>query len=223
MAWRPAHASSTTATNERLPLIVVGVVLVTFLVLVPVLRSTLLPAIAVGLNVITVAATFGILSFLFVGDDPVLGTTGALDVISACSAFAIIFALSIDYQVFLLARMREGYVLTQDPIQAIRFGIEHTGRIVTGAALIMLGVFAAFATTRRRQRPAVRGRAGHRRSSSTRRWCGSCCCRQPCASRVHGRGGCRTGSSASLPELDVEGVAYMRTRAEMDTRAADVW
>jgi RND superfamily putative drug exporter len=112
--------------------------------LIPILRSLVLPLIAVVLNLITVAVGFGVLTLLFVGHDPPLGGAGSLDVISAAGIFAITFSLSIDYQVFLLSRMREGLVRTQDSDAAITYGIEKTARVVTGAAAIMISVFVAF-------------------------------------------------------------------------------
>ncbi len=132
-------------TSGRLPLLVAMICLVTYLLLVVVLRSLFLPAIAVLLNLVTVAAAFGVLSLLFVGDSPPLGGAGALDVLSVASIFTITFALSIDYQVFLLTRMREEFVRTQSNESAIEFGIAKTARVVTGAAAIMVGVFTAFA------------------------------------------------------------------------------
>jgi RND superfamily putative drug exporter len=132
--------------KTRIPLLVIGICLVTYLMLVPIMRSLLLPAIAVVLNLITVGMGFGILVLLFaVGDDPLLGGAGALDVIAVGAIFAISFALSIDYQVFLLTRMREEFVRTQSNDAAIEFGISKTATIVTGAALIMIAVFSAFA------------------------------------------------------------------------------
>jgi putative drug exporter of the RND superfamily len=112
---------------------------------VPILRSLVLPAVAVGLNLVTVAAGFGVLTLLFVGDNPLLGGAGALDAITIAGIFSITFALSIDYQVFLLTRMREEFVRTQSANQAIEFGIQKTAKVVTGAAAIMIAVFVAFA------------------------------------------------------------------------------
>ena len=133
-------------TNTRIPLLVIGICLVTYLMLVPIMRSLLLPAIALVLNLITVGMAFGILVVLFaVGDDPLLGGAGRLDVIAVAAIFAITFALAIDYQVFLLTRMREEFVRTQSNDAAIEFGISKTAAIVTGAALIMIAVFSAFA------------------------------------------------------------------------------
>ena len=210
------------STKSRLPLIIVGVALVTFLALIAVLRSVLLAAIAVGLNLLTVFTMFGVLTFLYVGSHPVLGMTGGLDVISTVCIFAITFALSIDYQVFLLARMREGYLESQDPLLAIRFGVEHTARIVTGAALIMLATFAAFGTTdvsNVQEFGIGLGAAIAVDASIVRlvilpavlRLCGARTWWLP--DRLERR----------LPELDVEGFAYVRARNELATRAADVW
>jgi hypothetical protein len=94
---------------------------------------------------ITVAMGFGILVVLFaVGDEPLLGGAGSLDVIAVASIFAVTFALAIDYQVFVLTRMREELVRTQSNDAAIEFGISKTAAVVTGAALIMIAVFSAF-------------------------------------------------------------------------------
>jgi RND superfamily putative drug exporter len=133
----------------RIPLLVVAISAVTYLLLVLILRSLFLPAIAVALNLITVGGGFGILILLFV-DNPITGDwlpfggSGSLDAIAVAGIFAITFALSIDYQVFLLTRMREEFVRTQSNDAAIDFGITKTAKIVTGAALIMIAVFSAF-------------------------------------------------------------------------------
>jgi RND superfamily putative drug exporter len=125
-------------------LLILALAGVTYLVLVGVLRSLLLPALAVGLNLLTVAAAFGVLVLLFEGSAP-LGGPGFLDAIMVSGVFSIVFGLSIDYEVFLLARMREGYALTGTTDGAIAYGLRHTAGVVTGAALIMTGVFVAFA------------------------------------------------------------------------------
>jgi putative drug exporter of the RND superfamily len=132
-------------TSARIPLLVIAISLVTYLGLVSILRSLLLPLVAVALNLFTVGAAFGVLTVLFVGADPPLGGAGALDVITVAAIFAIAFALSIDYQVFLLTRMREEFVRTGSTEAAINFGVDRTGGVVTGAAVIMISVFLAFA------------------------------------------------------------------------------
>jgi RND superfamily putative drug exporter len=131
--------------RTRVPLIILAICLVTYLALIPILRSVVLPAIAVGLNLLTVAAAFGVLTLLFVGDNPPLGGAGKLDIVTVTGIFVVTFALSIDYQVFLLTRMREEYVRTQSHTAAVEFGISKTARVVTGAAAIMVSVFVAFA------------------------------------------------------------------------------
>jgi RND superfamily putative drug exporter len=131
-------------TFGRFWMLVLGLAVVTYVVLVAVLRSLLLPLLAVVLNLLTVAAAFGVLVVLFQGDAP-LGGPGFLDTIMVAGIFSVVFGLSIDYEVFLLARMREGRELTGTTDGAIAYGLQHTASVVTGAALIMTGVFVAFA------------------------------------------------------------------------------
>ena len=218
----PESLQFTDQTNSRLPWIIFGIALVTFLALVAVLRSVLLAGIAVGLNMLSVATMFGALSFLYSGSHPILGRTGGIDVISIVSIFAITFALSIDYQVFLLTRMREGYLESQDAVRAIRYGVERTARIVTGAALIMLATFGAFATTSisNIQQIGVGLATAIAVDASLVRLV-----ILPAILYVLDK---RTWwlpdrLERRLPELDVEGFAYVRARSELASRAADVW
>jgi RND superfamily putative drug exporter len=133
-------------TRDRIPFIIAIITLVTFLVLVVVLRALLLAAIAVALNLLTVGVAFGILTLLFhVPDGWPLGGHTYVDAVGACMIFAIVFGLSIDYAVFLLSRMREHYEAGADNATAIHYGLEKTARVITGAAAIMLGVFVVFA------------------------------------------------------------------------------
>jgi RND superfamily putative drug exporter len=133
-------------TRDRIPWIIAVITLVTFLVLVVVLRALLLAAIAVGLNLLTVGVAFGILTLLFhVPADWPLGGHSYVDAVGASMIFALVFGLSIDYAVFLLSRMRERYDAGDDNATAVRFGLEKTARVITGAAAIMLAVFAIFA------------------------------------------------------------------------------
>jgi RND superfamily putative drug exporter len=133
-------------TRDRIPLIIAIITLVTFLVLVVVLRALLLAAIAVALNLLTVGVAFGILTLLFhVPEGWPLGGHTYVDAVGACMIFAIVFGLSIDYAVFLLSRMREHYDAGADNAAAVSYGLEKTARVITGAAAIMLGVFVVFA------------------------------------------------------------------------------
>ena len=119
--------------------------MLTYLALVAIFRSLVLPAIAVLLNAGTVLAAFGVLALTFQGDDPLLGGPGFLDAISVFGTLSIVFGLSIDYAVFLISRMREGYALTGTTEGAVTYAINGTARIITGAAAIMSGVFLALA------------------------------------------------------------------------------
>jgi RND superfamily putative drug exporter len=133
-------------TTERIPFVIAAIALVTFLVLVLVLRAIPLAAIAVGLNLLTVGVAFGILTVLFhVPDDWPLGGHSYVETVGAMMIFAVVFGLSIDYAVFLLSRMREHYDRESDHKAAIQFGLAKTAAVITGAAAIMMAVFIAFA------------------------------------------------------------------------------
>ena len=125
---------------------ILAITLVTFLVLVVVLRALPLAAIAVALNLLTVAVAFGVLILLFgVPAGWPLGGHAYVDAIGAAGIFGIVFGLSIDYAVFLLTRMRESQEAGATNEEAIAFGLERTARVITGAAAIMVAVFIAFA------------------------------------------------------------------------------
>ncbi len=133
------------ATESRYVPLALLLSVVTFLVLLAAFRAPLLALLAVLLNLVTVGASIGVLVILFQGDNPLLGGSGELDAISLMGVFAIVFGLSIDYEVFIISRMLEGRRLTGTTDGAIRHSIEKTARIITGAAFIMAAVFLAFA------------------------------------------------------------------------------
>jgi len=132
-------------TTARFPFLVLVLVLVTFLVLLIVFRSPVLAFCAVVLNLVTVGAAVGVLIICFQTSPPLLGGPGYLDAIALSGLFAIIFGLSIDYEVFLISRLIEGRALTGTTEGAIRYSLEKTATIITGAAFIMAAVFLAFA------------------------------------------------------------------------------
>ena len=121
---------------------------ISFLLLLLVFRSIIVPLKAMILNLLSVGATYGILVLVFIkgiGED--LGLFTQFDIIEAwipLFLFAILFGLSMDYHVFLLSRIRERYDQTQDNTGSVAFGIRSTGRLITGAALIMVAVFWSF-------------------------------------------------------------------------------
>lgn len=133
-------------THEKIPTIVAAITLATFLVLVLLLRALPLAAIAVGLNLATVAVAFGVLTALsYLPEDVPLGGHEHVNAVGAVMIFGIVFGLSIDYAVFLLVRMREHHEEHGDNAGAIEFGLDKTARVITGAAAIMMAVFIAFA------------------------------------------------------------------------------
>lgn len=139
----PAEDDVNTAIRDQSPMIRLALALVTFVILVPVVRSLVLPLLAALINVLTVGATFGLLSLLFNGS--LLGGPGYVDTTVLPATMIVIFGLAIDYEVFIFARMREEYVRTGSPSAAVTNGLRQTGHVVTGAALIMIAVFLAFA------------------------------------------------------------------------------
>jgi RND superfamily putative drug exporter len=119
--------------------------LVTALVLILVLRSLLIPFLAALLNVLTVAATFGFLALLF--DGSLLGGPGYVDAAVLPATIMVVFGLAIDYEVFIFSRMREEYLRTGSSESAVAGGLARTAPVVTGAAIIMIVVFLAFAVS----------------------------------------------------------------------------
>jgi putative drug exporter of the RND superfamily len=134
------------ATKSRLPFVVGSIVLITFLMLVALLRAPLLAALAVGLNLLSVAAAIGVVTLACeIPAGYPLGGHPYIDTVGAAAIFGVTFGLSIDYAVFLLARMREHYGRHGDNAAAIRFGLGRTAGVITGAAAIMAAVFVSFA------------------------------------------------------------------------------
>jgi uncharacterized membrane protein YdfJ with MMPL/SSD domain len=132
-----------------LPIVLVFVLGLSFVLLTLAFRSVVIAATAIGLNLLSVAAAYGLLVLVFQkgAGSGILGFR-QVDVIEAwvpLFLFAVLFGLSMDYQVFLLSRIRERYSQTRDTTDAITFGITSTARIITGAALIIVAVFAGFA------------------------------------------------------------------------------
>ncbi len=135
------------ATEARLPLVLGAFVLFTLLALVVILRAPLLALLTVVLNLASVAAAIGVMSLVCkIPEGYPLGGHPYIDTVGAGAIFGVTFGLSIDYAVFLIARMRERYDVDGDNRAAIEFGLEKTAGVITGAAAIMIAVFVAFAT-----------------------------------------------------------------------------
>ena len=135
--------------SQSVPWAVLIVVLVTALVLFLTFGSVFLPIKAVLMSLISISASFGALVFIFQQGhlESLLGfnASGALGAWLPVIMFAILFGLSMDYEVLLLSRIRERYLAHGDNTRAVAEGIGLTGGIITGAALIMVAVFGAFA------------------------------------------------------------------------------
>ena len=139
------------AIYSRFPWIIAFVVGVTGLVLFLMLRSAVLPVKAVIMNVCSLLAGYGAMVWIF-QEGHLQGlfqftATGAIDAELPVVLFCTVFGVSMDYEVFLLSRMREEWDLTHDNIRAVSFGLARTGRIVTSAALIIVVVGLSFAFT----------------------------------------------------------------------------
>jgi uncharacterized membrane protein YdfJ with MMPL/SSD domain len=131
--------------------IVLFVLALSFLVLMLMLRSLLLPLKAVLMNLLSIGAAFGILVAVFQWGwfDSLLGfeSQGALDTINVPLIFAIVFGLSMDYEVFLMSRIRERYMRHGDNERAVAEGLSTSARTISSAALIMTCVFSVFVLT----------------------------------------------------------------------------
>jgi RND superfamily putative drug exporter len=151
-----AHVGGQTASfadlsdrvQDRLPLFIVAVVLLSFVLLMIVFRSILVPLKAALLNLLSIGAAYGVLVMVFQWEwgASLIGLEAAVPIVSFIPMlmFAIVFGMSMDYEVFLLSRVREHYLATGDNHAAVVHGLASTARVITSAALIMVSVFLGF-------------------------------------------------------------------------------
>jgi putative drug exporter of the RND superfamily len=134
--------------SAKMPLFFLAIIGLSFLLLMLAFRSLLIPATAAVMNLFAAGASFGIVVAIFqwgwFSEALGIGTGGPIDAFLPVLFFAILFGLSMDYQVFLVSRMHEEWVHTADNPRAIRVGQAETGGIITAAALIMIAVFGGF-------------------------------------------------------------------------------
>lgn len=132
----------------RLPLIIGVVVALAFLIILAVFRGLLVAVKAAVLNILSIAASYGVVVAVFQWGwgGPALGVSGKVPIESyvPMMMFAIIFGLSMDYEIFLLSRVHEAWLRTGDAKASVAHALEITARVITCAALIMVSVFAAF-------------------------------------------------------------------------------
>jgi RND superfamily putative drug exporter len=151
-----AHVGGQTASfadvgakvNDRLPLFVGAVILLSILLLTFVFRSIVVPLKAALMNLLSIGASFGVMVMVFQWGwgAGLIGLESTVPIVPFIPMFmfAILFGLSMDYEVFLLTRVREEYVRTGDSDGSVVHGIATTGRLITSAALIMVAVFLGF-------------------------------------------------------------------------------
>ena len=147
----PAEAHDSFAVNRSwLPIVIAFVLTLSFVLLTLAFRSIAIPLTAIAVNLLSVGAAYGILVLVFqhgVGTD-LLGFTQVerIDAWVPIFLFSVLFGLSMDYQVFLLSRIHERWAATGDTPGAIVHGVASTARLITGAAAIIIVVFAGFAS-----------------------------------------------------------------------------
>jgi RND superfamily putative drug exporter len=134
--------------SAKLPLFIGLVVLLSFLLLMIVFRSLVIPLISAILNIFSIGAAFGILVAVFqwgwLGAVIGVNKPGPIESFLPVMLFAVVFGLSMDYQVFLVTRIHEEWLKTGDNQLAVRNGLATTGKTITAAALIMILVFGSF-------------------------------------------------------------------------------
>jgi RND superfamily putative drug exporter len=141
-------ADFATVVGAKLPWFLVAIVGLSFLLLVVAFRSLLIPATAAVMNLLAAAASFGVLTAFFQwgwGTNAFgMGQAGPVEAFLPVVTLAILFGLSMDYQVFLVSRMNEEWVHVRDNKTAVRTGQVETARVITAAATIMICVFLTF-------------------------------------------------------------------------------
>jgi len=137
-----------TVLSRKLPLFLVVVIGLSFLLLMTVFRSLVIPIVAAGMNLLSAAAAFGVVTAVFqdgIGSSLLgIDKTGPIEAFVPVFMFAILFGLSMDYEVFLVTRIYEEWHRRRNNREAVAHGLAATGRTITAAAAIMVLVFGAF-------------------------------------------------------------------------------
>ncbi len=143
-----SYVDQTDSISARLPLFIAAVILLSFVLLLAVFRSVLVAAKAAVLNLLSIIAAYGVVAYAAEGGwfGQLFGITTPTPIPAfiPMMMFAILFGLSMDYEVFLLSRVREEYLRTGDNATAVADGLAATAKVITAAALIMTAVFGAF-------------------------------------------------------------------------------
>ncbi len=193
--------TSRRVVSDYTPLVFAFVLGLSFLLLMLAFRSIVVPIKAIIMNLLSVGAAYGLLVLVFQkghGAD-LFGfqQTPTIEAWVPIFLFCVLFGLSMDYHVFLLSRIREHYDQTHRNRESVAVGLQSTGKIITGAALIMVAVFGGFADRSAgrcssRWASAWRSRSSSMPPSSARSWCRR---RWPCWATATGT--CRAGCTGS--------------------------
>ena len=144
----PAMIALSSRISERLPFFIGAVILLSFLLLVVEFRSILVPLSGAVMNVLSVGAAYGVIVAIFEWGwaSNYVGVPEAVQIEAyvPMMMFAILFGLSMDYQVFLISSVREEHLRGASTLRSVEVGLSHTARVITAAALIMITVFMAF-------------------------------------------------------------------------------
>ncbi len=139
----PAAIDFSDTVSARLPWFIAAVVGLSALLLMCVFRSVLIPIKAAVLNLLSIGAALGVMTYVF-GEGHLGAQAGPIEAFLPVIVFAVVFGLSMDYEVFLVSRMHEEWRRTSDSALAVREGLAMTGGVITAAAGIMIVVFGAF-------------------------------------------------------------------------------
>ena len=152
------------AVYSNFPYVLAFVLVLTFILLTRAFKSIVLPLKAAILNLVSLAAAYGIIVFIFQqghGSEAIWGVHATQSIISwiPLMIFAFLFGLSMDYEVFMLTRMREAYDETGDTVKAVSLGLARTGKLVTSAALVLMFAFFVLSSSPGYRHQAIRDRA----------------------------------------------------------------
>ncbi|MAK26157.1 MAG: hypothetical protein CMA02_02660 [Euryarchaeota archaeon] len=146
-SWTSYEIDMKEHLSERIPIVLAFVLIVTMILVWFQVKSVLVPIKAIMMNILSISASFGLIVIVFqegLFSEFLNFTPQPLDLMVPPLVFGIAFGLSMDYEVLMLSRIHESWVETEDNTQAVSEGLQASGRLITGAAAIMIAVFSGF-------------------------------------------------------------------------------